>query len=119
VLSENILTAADCVAVPVVPTTLSLLALEQLLKLVKKVEAKKKKIVAFFSMVERRKLMHTSIMNKYRDYPIFVQTYIPFLAEIEKMGIHRRPVGANPRTSAAAHAYDLLWQEIIERRLSR
>lgn len=119
VLSENIITAADCVVVPVVPTTLSLLALEQLLKLVKKVDAKKKKILAFFSMVERRKLMHTSIMNKYREYPIFMQTYIPFMAEIEKMGIYRRPVGASQRKSVAAQAYELLWQEISDRRLAK
>jgi len=118
-LSENIITAADSVIVPVVPTTLSLLALEQLLKLTKKAGGKKKKILAFFSMVERRKLMHTSIMNKYRSYPIFMQSYIPFMAEIEKMGMYRRPVGSTPRKSVAAQAYELLWQEIKERRLSK
>ncbi len=117
ILSENIITAADCVVVPVVPTTLSLLALEQLLKLCKKVGIKKSKILAFFSMVERRKLMHTSVMNKYRSYPIFMQSYVPFMAEIEKMGLYRRPVGSAPRRSVAAQAYDLLWQEIRERRL--
>jgi cellulose biosynthesis protein BcsQ len=119
VLSENIITAADCVVVPVVPTTLSLLALEQLLKLCKKVDVKKNKILAFFSMVERRKLMHNSIMSKYRSYPIFMQSYVPFMAEIEKMGMYRRPVGSTPRKSVAAQAYELLWQEIKERRLER
>lgn len=118
-LSENIITAADCVVVPVVPTTLSLLALEQLLKLTKKAGGKKNKVLAFFSMVERRKLMHTSIMNKYRSYPIFMQSYVPFMAEIEKMGLYRRPVGSTPRKSVAAQAYELLWQEIKERRLSK
>lgn len=117
-LSENIITAADSVVVPVVPTTLSLLALEQLLKLTKKVGGRKKKILAFFSMVERRKLMHTSIMSKYRSYPIFMQSYVPFMAEIEKMGMYRRPVGSTPRKSVASQAYELLWQEIKERRLS-
>ena len=116
-LSENIIMAADCVLVPVVPTTLSLLALEQLLKLTKKVECKKSKVLAFFSMVERRKLMHSTVMNKYRSYPIFMQTYVPFLAEIEKMGLFRRPVGSTPRQSPASQAYELLWQEIGERRL--
>ena len=119
VLSENIITAADCVVVPVVPTTLSLLALEQLLKLCKKVGCKKNKILAFFSMVERRKLMHNSIMKKYRSYPIFMQSYVPFMAEIEKMGMYRRPVGSTPRKSLASQAYELLWQEIMERRLER
>ncbi len=118
-LSENIITAADCVVVPVVPTTLSLLALEQLLKLTRKVGSKKKKILAFFSMVERRKLMHTSIMKKYGSYPIFMQSYVPFMAEIEKMGMYRRPVGSTPRKSVASQAYELLWREIKERRLSQ
>lgn len=119
VLSENIITAADCVVVPVVPTTLSLLALEQLLKLCKKVGCKKNKILAFFSMVERRKLMHNSIMKKYRAYPIFMQSYVPFMAEIEKMGMYRRPVGSTSRKSVAAQAYELLWQEIRARRLGQ
>jgi hypothetical protein len=81
------------------------------------VDVNKHKILAFFSMVERRKLMHNSIMNKYRSHPIFMHSYLPFMAEIEKMGIYRRPVGSTPRKSVAAQAYDLLWQEIRERRL--
>jgi cellulose biosynthesis protein BcsQ len=70
-------------------------------------------------MVERRKVMHASIMKKYQDYPIFMQNYIPFMAEIEKMGLYRRPVGAAPRKSIAALSYEKLWQEIVERRLNR
>jgi chromosome partitioning protein len=119
VLSENIITAAHCVLVPVVPTTLSLLALEQLLKLLKKVNSKKKKVLGFFSMVERRKVMHVSIMKKYHNYPIFMKNYIPYMAEIEKMGLSRRPVGASPRKPVAALSYEKLWQEILERRLGR
>lgn len=112
VLSENIITAADCVVTPVVPTTLSLLALDQLLKLFRKVDCEKAKIVAFFSMVERRKSMHHGVMKKYGKYPIFMKTFIPYMAEIEKMGLHRRPIGQNTRISSAGHAYANLWQEI-------
>lgn len=115
VLSENIITAADCVVTPVVPTTLSLLALDQLLKLFRKVDCEKAKIVAFFSMVERRKSMHIGMMKKYGKYPIFLKTYVPYLAEIEKMGLHRRPIGLNARKSAAGQSYENLWQEISDR----
>ena len=118
-LSENILTAADCVITPVVPTTLSVLALQQLLKLSKKLECEKGKILSFFSMVERRKTMHKEIMGKYRKYPLFMSNYIPYSAEIEKMGVHRKPVGANNRgTTPVILAYQNLWEEIVERRLS-
>lgn len=114
-LSENIIEAADSLICPVIPTTLSLIALEQLLKLFGKLDADKDKILAFFSMVERRKSMHLAMMEKYSKYPLFLKTSIPFLAEIEKMGIMRQPVGATARLSPAARQYDKLWQEVWER----
>ena len=118
-LSENIITAADCVTTPVVPTTLSVLALQQLLKLFKKVDCQKGKLLAFFSMVERRKTMHREIMLTYKKYPIFMNNYIPYSAEIEKMGIHRKPVGADSSArSPGVVAYQNLWNEISKRRLS-
>lgn len=116
-LSENIVTAADYVVTPVVPTTLSLLALEQLLKLLKKIGCNKRKVLAFFSMVERRKSMHLQVMEKYGNYSIFMKQYVPFMAEIEKMGLYRRPVGSGAQQSPAADAYGLLWREIQERKL--
>jgi len=118
-LSENIITAADCVITPVVPTTLSVLALHQLLKLFKKVDCEKRKILAFFSMVERRKTMHKEVMVKYRNYPIFMKNYIPYSAEIEKMGVYRKPVGATRSVpTVGTHAYQNLWAEIQDRRLA-
>ena len=116
-LSENIIIAADCVITPVVPTTLSVLALDQLLKLFKKTGCEKQKILAFFSMVERRKSMHKSVIDKYHKYPIFMKSYVPYMAEIEKMGLYRKPVGSFNGVSAAARSYQQLWHEIIERRL--
>jgi cellulose biosynthesis protein BcsQ len=114
-LSEDIIRSADMVITPVIPTTLSILALDQLLKLFKKTSVDKKKIHAFFSMVEKRKSMHIATILKYKDFKIFMRTLIPFLAEVEKMGIHRQPVGAGEGRSAATVAYDRLWKEIEER----
>jgi len=114
-LSETIIESADMVITPVIPTTLSMLSFDQLIKLFKKTGADKKKAHAFFSMAEKRKAMHLSVMSKYRKYPIFMDTIIPYLAEIEKMGIHRKPVGAVMRKSTAAAAYGQLWKEIEQR----
>lgn len=111
-LSENIIIAADMIVTPVVPTTLSLIALEQLLRLCKKVETDHRKIRAFFSMVESRKTMHRTVMEKYQKYAIFQKTSIPFLAEVEKMGVYRQPVGAVYPASPAAKNYLQLWTEI-------
>lgn len=113
-LSENIIAAADMVLTPIIPTTLSILSLEQLLKLFKKTGADKSKVHAFFSMVERRKNMHMSIMSKYQKYALFMNTVIPYLAEVEKMGVTRMPVGAGRRSNAAL-AYTRLWKEVEHR----
>jgi len=114
-LAEHIVRAADIVVTPVIPTTLSILALKQLLKMLSELKLDQNKIKAFFSMVERRKNLHMSTIEQYQKYPIFVKTAIPFLAEIEKMGINRQPVGAAAKSSAAALAYERLWQEIWQR----
>ncbi|MEE4240295.1 MAG: AAA family ATPase [Desulfopila sp.] len=114
-LSENIISSADMVVTPVIPTTLSVLALQQLLKLCKKTGVNKEKVHAFFSMAEQRKSMHLDVISQYRKYAIFMKTIIPFLAEIEKMGVNRKPVGATQQNSRAALAYERLLKEIEKR----
>jgi len=66
-------------------------------------------------MVEKRKSLHISIIEQYKKYPIFMKTGVPFLAEIEKMGVSRQPVGSGTRYSPAAVVYERLWREIWER----
>ncbi len=114
-LSEHILKAADIVVTPVIPTTLSILALQQLLKLIKELDVDRRKVQAFFSMVEKRKSLHVSTIEQYRKYSVFLETVIPFMAEIEKMGVNRQPVGSAAKNSTAASMYERLWREIWRR----
>jgi len=113
ILGENIIDAADMVLTPVIPTSLSILALQRLLKLFKKKKVSTKKIGAFFSMVEKRKTMHNLFLEEYGSHPFFLATRIPFMAEIEKMGLVRNPVGSDGKASPAATQYKRLWQEIL------
>ena len=113
-LSENIIVAADRILTPVVPTTLSLIAFDQLLRLFNKIDVDQSKIMAFFSMIESRKAMHKAVIEKYQKFPIFLKAGIPYLAEIEKMGLSRRPVAAMDTGTVAARSYLTLWDEIWE-----
>ncbi len=115
ILGENIIEAADLVITPVIPTSLSLLALQRLLKLFKKKKVSQKKIIAFFSMVEKRKTMHSLFLDEYGNHPLFLATRIPFMAEIEKMGLFRSPVGGDGKASPAAEQYKRVWLEILKR----
>lgn len=114
-LSENLIMAADQVVTPVIPSTLSILALAQLVKFFDKIKADRKKLHGFFSMVEGRKNMHRDTIKRFAKKKIFFRTMVPYLADVEKMGITRQPVAATRPGSPSAEAYDRLWMEIWKR----
>ncbi|HEY2314383.1 MAG TPA: AAA family ATPase, partial [Streptosporangiaceae bacterium] len=60
-LSESVLHAADLLLVPLIPTTLSVRTLDQLTEFVGGFNGQKPDILAFFSMIDRRKRLHTQI----------------------------------------------------------
>jgi cellulose biosynthesis protein BcsQ len=112
-VSENIFRTADILLVPVIPTTLSILTLEKLVEFFKNKKLPMKKIVPFFSMVERRKKLHNSIIEEYKQSEYhFLKAGIPYSADVEKMGINRQPLFLNYPNSPAALAYRDLWDEV-------
>ena len=66
-------------------------------------------------MVEKRKKMHYQLMRQLIKKKGVLPCLIPFLADIEKMGLYRQPVSAALPKSMAAAAYQDLWMEISKR----
>ncbi len=115
VLAENILNAVDFTLVPIIPTTLSVRTYRQLLSFCKKNKYQVAKIYSFFSMVDRHKKMHRELMaTVYREFKGVLKNPIPFLSQIEKMGIYREPVAAFSPGSVASESYQKLWDNIQE-----
>ncbi len=115
-VSENIFRAADYLLVPVIPTTLSVRTLEKLDRFFKNQKLPRKKILPFFSMVEKRKLLHREIMQKLPDkFATFLSSGIPFSSEVEKMGIYREPLVHTRAQSKAAKSYEELWTNVKNR----
>lgn len=113
-LSENIFSAADVILMPIIPTTLSIRTYNMVKDYFKEKELDSTKLMCFFTMADRRKNMHNEIMELlYKDKKFF-QNYIPYLSEVEKMGIHRQPIEEYARSSYAAKCYHELWTEIKE-----
>lgn len=113
-LSENIFTAADVVLMPVIPTTLSIRTYQMVKDYFKEKEIDQQKMMCFFTMADMRKNLHHEIMNElYKDKKFF-QNYIPYLSDVEKMGIHKAPVMEFANSSYAAKSYRELWTEIKE-----
>ncbi len=114
-VSENIFNAADILLVPTIPTPLSMLTFDKILSFFEKKNMNPNKIIGFFSMVESRKNLHKNfILEKQKDNR-FLKNWIPYLSDIEKMGIYREPVVRSLPNSRAASSYQDLWKEIKSR----
>lgn len=115
-VSENVFAAADRLLIPCIPTTLSMLTLEKLLQFFKDKKLDRSKLFAFFSMVEMRKKIHQETTRSTTgNNSIFLKSQIPYLADIEKMGVTREPVASFLPHSRAAKSYEKLWLEIKEK----
>ncbi len=114
-VSENIFQAADALLIPTIPTTLSLRTYGQLMEFVIKHNLDRLKLMPFFSMVDRRKRMHLEITQELpKLHPELLATHIPYASDVERMGMHRKPLADYAAKGPAAIAYEELWREVRE-----
>ncbi|MEM6632404.1 MAG: AAA family ATPase [Bacteroidota bacterium] len=112
-LTEHVFKAADYILIPTIPTTLSERTYKQVIKYMKKHGFDTSKAVPFFSMVDRRKKLHTqTIFDLSHSFNQYLHTRIPNSSLIEQMGVYRAPLMAYSRNSEPAQAYRELWSEI-------
>ena len=112
-VSESMFRAVDLLLVPLIPTPLSVRTLEQLRTFL---EADKRlyhlRLRPFLSMVDRRKRLHLELAETLpRRFPELLGGSIPYASEVERMGLHRAPLGDFASGSRADRAYRALWQE--------
>jgi chromosome partitioning protein len=112
-LSENVLRAADALVVPLLPTPLSVRMLVQLRDFIAANGWTDLTLLPFFSMVDRRKLLHLEVIEKTRkEFPQMLKTEVPYWSEIEKMTLRRAPLPAYSPHSPAGQLYASLWAEV-------
>ena len=112
-VSENVFAAADLLLVPLVPSTLSVRTFEQLRAFLADNARAAPDVVAFLSMVDRRRRLHRELADSLPvTLPDIAAASIPVASAVELMGTRRRPlVDSHPR-SPAARAYAALWQDV-------
>ena len=116
-LSESVaglISGADFLLVPAIPTILSLRTVEQLFKFMNTSLKTRPETRIFFSQVEKRRAMHQEIIEKFilKNSDFAFHTLIPISSELEKMGVSLEPF---PKTSPSHHItqlYQMLWEEI-------
>ncbi|HEY3952318.1 MAG TPA: ParA family protein [Streptosporangiaceae bacterium] len=112
-LSESVLRAVDTLLVPLIPTTLSERTFDQLTSFVAGLDGHQPDVLAFFSMVDRRKRLHRDIVARLTaERPGIATAIIPAMTLVEQMAVRRAPVPAFAPRSAAAQHYRELWSEL-------
>ena len=111
-LHDNIFNAVNWVLLPNIPTTLSIRSYETVANYFTEHEFDKEKIRCFFNMVDSRKNLHHETMNFFFQNTQFFKNFIPYLSDIEKMGMNEAPLETFAKSSYAAKCYRDLWAEI-------
>lgn len=112
-VSENVFAAADYIFVPMIPTVLSVRTFDQLDRFFRQTAYDPERLYPFFSMVEKRKLMHQQfLMDPKLKKRRRMRTVIPYLSDIEKMGIYRQPLTHRQPSSRGADSFRCLWNEM-------
>jgi cellulose biosynthesis protein BcsQ len=111
-LSEQIFRASDLLLVPLIPTTLSLRTLDQLQGFLKQEKIGGLAVRTFFSMVDRRKKLHRSLLEAPDQGKTVLSAAIPYSSLVERMGEERRPVTDFAPRSVPAEAFRALWHEV-------
>jgi cellulose biosynthesis protein BcsQ len=121
-VTEEVLEAVDILLVPVVPSTLSVRTVDQLLAFVDGAgadgaEPHRFEMVVFFSMVDMRRRLHRDVVAELPDrHPGLVATAaIPSASVVERMGVERAPIDSFASATRAGQAYAQLWEELEKR----
>jgi cellulose biosynthesis protein BcsQ len=113
IVSESVFRAVDILLVPLIPSTLSLRTYGELVGFFEQKGLNTSVILPFFSMVERRKKLHRECMEKLAGgLDRLCRSYIPYLSDVERMGVRMKPVVEFRPSSPASEAFRNLWDEI-------
>ena len=111
---DFLLAGVDLVLVPMIPSPLSLRAMEQVLEFFEKKKKAPKHIVGFFNMVDMRKTLHRETVENASNLSLpILKTYIPMDSAAEKMSSLRAPLTSYASSGRAAQAYIQMWREIV------
>ncbi len=110
---EYLLSGADLVLIPVIPSPLSVRAMQQVVDFFESKKRKPVRIVGFFSQVDLRRNLHKETLANAKKMPIpMLKTWIPIDSAAEHMSERREPLVSYARFGRAARAYRKMWREV-------
>jgi chromosome partitioning protein len=110
---EQLLLEVDILLIPMIPSPLSIRAMEQVVEFLKNKKAAPERIIGFFNQVDMRRSLHREAVDNIKKMPVpMLKTWIPADAAVEQMGLRRAPLTSYNQRSRAAVAYIDMWKEI-------
>lgn len=110
---EQLLMEVDILLIPMIPSPLSIRAMEQVMEFLQGKKAAPERIFGFFNQVDMRRGLHREAVDNIKQMPVpMLKTWVPADAAVEQMGLRRAPLTSYNQRSRAAHAYLALWREI-------
>jgi len=114
-LTEGVFAAADIVLAPTIPTVLSLRTLAQLIAWTGRGD-RAPAVVAFLSMVDRRKALHRRICDWSTRHPeLFLAGQVGYSTQVEQMTVRRMPLAAFAPDDSASAAFASIRTEVLSR----
>jgi cellulose biosynthesis protein BcsQ len=111
-LIEGVFAAADAVLVPTIPTILSLRMVARLVKWADRSDSPAA-LLAFLSMVDRRKGLHRRAAESCGDHrEMFLEAEVPYASVVEQMTVRRLPLPAFAPHDPATRAFREIWSEL-------
>jgi len=110
--SDQVIRAADLIVVPMIPSTLSRRAFEEVRDHLARMHKGAVPVLPVFSMVDRRRSAHRAAIEAEPDW-----TVIPMASAAEQMADRHAAIGAYAPRSPVSAAVNQLWTA-IERRLA-
>lgn len=110
---EHVLAGVDLVLVPMIPSPLSIRAMEQTYEHFAGRKSSPSLLMGFFSQVDLRRNLHKEMVAQLKKMPFpMMKTWVPIDSAAEQMGVHRAPLNVFAGSSRAGLAYGRLWQEV-------
>jgi chromosome partitioning protein len=110
---EQLLLEVDILLIPMIPSPLSIRAMEQVVEFLKGKKSAPERIVGFFNQVDMRRSLHHEAIGNSKKMPVpMLRTYIPNDSAVEQMGLRRAPLTSYNQRSRAALAYIDMWKEV-------
>lgn len=113
-LADNVLIAADCVLMPVIPGFLAQRTLSLVATRMDELKQPRTALTAFYTLVDRRRTVHREQLQAQPVEGVtWLKSEIPYASSVERMGIHRQALThCAPPSDPARLAYEGLWTEV-------